>query len=166
MTELHIRKRVLILLVMLAFVFVLLFLRIAYLTTTLSEDLTARGVRQWTREGTVYARRGSILDTHGKTLVMSTTAYIVSADPRKISDMSLFTQTICPILDLDEEQIQRKLSDKGKASVTLKRQVSRETADSLRKLQTTGDEAVRTQLKALLFDEDVRRVYLNDAFLV
>ena len=166
MTELHIRRRVFALLMLLVFLFVLLFLRITYLTTTLSEELTARGVKQWTREGTVYARRGSILDTNGQTLVMSATAYIVSADPRKISDMSLFIQTICPILDLDEESIAKKLSDKSKASVTLKRQVARETADELRKLQSAGTEEVRRELKALLFDEDVRRVYLKNAFLV
>lgn len=166
MTELHIRRRVFALLMLLVFLFSLLFLRITYLTTTLSEELTARGVKQWTREGTVYARRGSILDTNGQTLVMSATAYIVSADPRKISDMSLFTQTICPILDLDEESIAKKLSDKRKASVTLKRQVARETADELRALQASGSEEVRKELKALLFDEDVRRVYLKNAFLV
>lgn len=166
MTELHIRRRVFALLMLLVFLFSLLFLRITYLTTTLSEELTARGVKQWTREGTVYARRGSILDTNGQTLVMSATAYIVSADPRKISDMSLFTQTICPILDLDEESIAKKLSDKRKASVTLKRQVARETADELRALQAGGSEEVRKELKALLFDEDVRRVYLKNAFLV
>jgi len=165
-TELHIRKRVFALLVLLVFVFTLLFLRITYLTTTLSETLTARGVKQWTREGTVYARRGSILDTNGQTLVMSATAYIVNADPRKISDMSLFTQTICPILDLDEESAAQKLSNRTRASVTLKRQVSRETADELRRLQTTGNEAVKKELSALMFDEDVRRVYLKDAFLV
>ena len=99
-TELHIRKRVFALLMLMVFLFSLLTLRIVYLTTALSDDLTMRGIRQWTREGTVYARRGSILDTNGQTLVMSATAYIVSADPRKISDMSLFAQTICPILDL------------------------------------------------------------------
>lgn len=166
MTELHIRRRVFTLLMLLVFLFVLLFLRITYLTTTLSAELTARGVKQWTREGTVFARRGSILDTNGQTLVMSATAYIVNADPRKISDMSLFTQTICPILDLDEESTSQKLSDKRKASVTLKRQVPRETADELRKLQSSGSEAIQKELKALLFDEDVRRVYLKNAFLV
>ena len=165
-TELHIRKRVFALLMLLVMLFVVLFLRIVYLTTTRSEELTLRGVKQWTREGTVYARRGSILDTNGETLVMSATAYIVSADPRKISDMSLFTQTICPILDLDAENIVTKLSDRGKASVTLKRQVSREKADELRKLQASGSENVQIQLRALLFDEDVRRVYLKNAFLV
>lgn len=164
-TELHIRKRVFALLVMLVFLFGLLTLRIAYLTTTRSEELTLRGIRQWTREGTVYARRGRILDTNGQTIVMSATAYVVSADPRKISDISLFTQTICPILDLSEESVAGKLKDRSKASITLKRQVPREKADALRKLQSNGDEAVQKQLRALLFDEDVRRVYPRGAFL-
>ena len=164
-TELHIRKRVFALLMMLAFLFSLLTLRIAYLTTARSSELTQRGISQWTREGTVYARRGSILDTNGQTLVISATAYIVSADPRKVSDISLFTQTVCPILDLSEESVAQKLSDRTKASVILKRQVSREKADELRTLQASADEAVASQLSALLFDEDVRRAYPRGAFL-
>lgn len=164
-TELHIRKRVFALLMMLAFLFSLLTLRIAYLTTARSSELTQRGISQWTREGTVYARRGSILDTNGQTLVISATAYIVSADPRKVSDISLFTQTVCPILDLSEESVTQKLSDRTKASVILKRQVSREKADELRSLQASAGEAVAAQLEALLFDEDVRRTYPRGAFL-
>ena len=164
-TELHIRKRVFALLMMLAFLFSLLTLRIAYLTTARSSELTQRGISQWTREGTVYARRGSILDTNGQTLVISATAYIVSADPRKVSDISLFTQTVCPILDLSEESVTQKLSDRTKASVILKRQVSREKADELRSLQASAGDAVAEQLEALLFDEDVRRAYPRGAFL-
>lgn len=164
-TELHIRKRVFALLIMLAFLFSLLTLRITYLTTARSSELTQRGISQWTREGTVYARRGSILDTNGQTLVISATAYIVSADPRKVSDISLFTQTVCPILDLSEESVSQKLSDRTKASVILKRQVPREKADELRSLQASADDAVARQLGALLFDEDVRRAYPRGAFL-
>ena len=164
-TELHIRKRVFALLMMLAFLFSLLTLRIAYLTTARSSELTQRGISQWTREGTVYARRGSILDTNGQTLVISATAYIVSADPRKVSDISLFTQTVCPILDLSEESVAQKLSDRTKASVILKRQVAREKADELRSLQAGAEGAVAEQLSALLFDEDVRRAYPRGAFL-
>ena len=163
-TELHIRRRVFALLLILNFVFLLLALRIAYLTTTLSEELTSRGVKQWTRSGTVYARRGNVEDTNGQTLVMSATAYIVSADPRKISDISLFAQTICPILDLDEDSVRSKLEDRNKASVTLKRQVTRRTADELRRLQG-GTDAAAAELRALLFDEDVRRYYPRGAFL-
>ncbi|MEG2315307.1 MAG: hypothetical protein RSC91_03755, partial [Clostridia bacterium] len=164
-TELHIRKRVFILLVLLVCLLVLLMARIAYLTTSESASLTARGIRQWTREGTVYARRGNILDTHGQTLVVSATAYIVSANPRKISDISLFAQTVCPILDISEESVTRKLADQTKASIMLKRQVTREKADELRLLQASANTAVAAELKALIFDEDVRRVYSRGTFL-
>lgn len=163
--ELHIRKRVLTLLVLLIFLFGVLVCRIAYLTTARSAELTSRGVRQWTREGTVYARRGNILDTNGQTLVMSATAYIVSVDPGKVQDVQAFARAISPILGLSEEKVAEKASQRGKSSVTLKRQVSRETADQLRQLKQSKDAETAAAASALLFDEDVRRVYLRGAFL-
>lgn len=163
--ELHIRKRVLTLLVLLIFLFGVLVCRIAYLTTARSAELTSRGVRQWTREGTVYARRGNILDTNGQTLVMSATAYIVSVEPGKVQDVQAFARAISPILGLPEEKVAEKASQRGKSSVTLKRQVSRETADQLRQLKQSKDAETAAAASALLFDEDVRRVYLRGAFL-
>ena len=163
--ELHIRKRVLTLLVLLTFLFGVLVCRIAYLTTARSAELTSRGVRQWTREGTVYARRGNILDTNGQTLVMSATAYIVSVEPGKVQDVQAFARAISPILGLSEEKVAEKASQRGKFSVTLKRQVSRETADQLRQLKQSKDAETAAAASALLFDEDVRRVYLRGAFL-
>ena len=163
--ELHIRKRVLTLLVLLIFLFGVLVCRIAYLTTARSAELTSRGVRQWTREGTVYARRGNILDTNGQTLVMSATAYIVSVEPGKVQDVQAFARAISPILGLSEEKVAEKASQRGKSSVTLKRQVSRETADQLRQLKQSKDSETAAAASALLFDEDVRRVYLRGAFL-
>lgn len=163
--ELHIRKRVLTLLVLLIFLFGVLVCRIAYLTTARSAELTSRGVRQWTREGTVYARRGNILDTNGQTLVMSATAYIVSVEPGKLQDVQAFARAISPILGLSEEKVAEKASQRGKSSVTLKRQVSRETADQLRQLKQSKDAETAAAASALLFDEDVRRVYLRGAFL-
>lgn len=163
--ELHIRKRVLTLLVLLIFLFGVLVCRIAYLTTARSAELTSRGVRQWTREGTVYARRGNILDTNGRTLVMSATAYIVSVEPGKVQDVQAFARAISPILGLSEEKVAEKASQRGKSSVTLKRQVSRETADQLRQLKQSKDAETAAAASALLFDEDVRRVYLRGAFL-
>lgn len=163
--ELHIRKRVLTLLVILIFLFGILACRIAYLTTARSAELTSRGVRQWTREGTVYARRGNILDTNGQTLVMSATAYIVSVEPGKVKDAEAFARIVSPILGLFEEKVAEKAANRGKSSVTLKRQVPRETADRLRQLKQSKDAETAEAASALLFDEDVRRVYLRGAFL-
>ena len=99
-TELPIRRRVFVLLIALALLYLVLAVRITALTTVESISLTQRGVRQWTRDGIVYARRGEILDTNGQALVMSATAYIVSVDPRKVSDEALFVRTLCPVLEL------------------------------------------------------------------
>ena len=104
-TELHVRKRILGLLLLFAVLFLLLFLRIAYLTTIQSAALTQRGIRQWTREGTVYARRGRILDRNGDTLVMSATAFIVNADPRKIEDQEAFAKLVAPVLSISAETV-------------------------------------------------------------
>ena len=163
-TELHVRKRILGLLLLFALLFFLLFLRIAYLTTIQSAALTQRGIRQWTREGTVYARRGRILDCNGNTLVMSATAYIVNADPRKIEDPEAFAQLVAPVLSISEESVLSRIGDRTKASVTLKRQVAVEVVDELRKLQLSNDTAKLSS--AVLFDEDVRRVYPHGSFLV
>lgn len=163
--ELHIRKRVLTLLVILIFLFGVLMCRIAYLTTARSAELTSRGVRQWTREGTVYARRGNILDTNGQTLVMSATAYIVSVEPARVKDAEAFARLVSPILGISEEKVAEKAAQRSRSSVTLKRQVSRETADQLRQLKQSKDAETAEAASALLFDEDVRRVYLRGAFL-
>lgn len=163
--ELHIRKRVLTLLVILIFLFGVLMCRIAYLTTARSAELTSRGVRQWTREGTVYARRGNILDTNGQMLVMSATAYIVSVEPARVKDAEAFARIVSPILGISEEKVAEKAAQRSRSSVTLKRQVSRETADQLRQLKQSKDAETAAAASALLFDEDVRRVYLRGAFL-
>ena len=164
-TELHIRKRVFTLLVALVLLFGLLVTRIAYLTTAESASLTKRGIRQWTREGTVYARRGRILDANGQTLVLSATAYIVSVEPRKVSDAQRFASVVAPVLDISEESARTKALAKDKSTVILKRQVTREKADELRALMDSADETVAKSASALVFDEDVRRVYLRGAFL-
>ena len=165
-TELHVRKRILGLLLLFAFLFFLLFLRIAYLTTFQSAALTQRGIRQWTREGTVYARRGKILDRNNDTLVMSATAYIVNADPRKIDDPEAFAHLVAPVLSVSEDSVLNRISNRSKASVTLKRQVAVDVVDQLRQYQLSEEETTAKLASALLFDEDVRRVYPHGAFLV
>lgn len=165
-TELRIRKRVFTLLVILVLLFTILVVRIGKLTTVDSVSLTQRGIRQWTRDGVVYARRGKILDSNGQVLVMSATAYIVSVNPQKVNDAESFAEMISTILDISEENVQNKILDKTKASIMLKRQVSREKVDELRALQLSEDEQVSSAMSALLFDEDVKRVYPRGDFLV
>ncbi|MBQ2699960.1 MAG: PASTA domain-containing protein [Clostridia bacterium] len=163
--ELFIRKRLWLLTVILVLLFGAVSLRIGSLTVFQGEALTARGVRQWTRQGVVAARRGSLVDCNGETLVISATAYIVCANPRQISDDGAFLDVVCPILEIDRQNAAKKIADKSKASVILKRQVPREVVDTLRQKMQEPVMQKNGVLKGLTFDEDTRRWYPKGAFL-
>lgn len=161
--ELLVRKRIWLMTLVLAGLFLLVIGRIAVLTIRDAEALTQRGVSQWTKAGVITARRGNIVDSHDNLLVLSATAYIVTADPRMVPDAEAFLDTIAPVLSLDRESALKKLKDKTKGSVILKRQVPRDTVDALRRLKAEAPES--SGLKALSFDEDTSRYYPHGALL-
>ena len=161
--ELLVRKRIWLMTLVLAALFLLVIGRLATLTIRDAEALTQRGVSQWTKAGTVTAKRGSIVDRYGQVLAMSATAYTVTADPRLVTDVDAFLDALEPILSLDRESAARKLSDRSKGSVILKRQVDRSTVDQLRTLKREAPQ--NAGLSALSFDEDVCRIYPYGALL-
>ena len=161
--ELLVRKRIWLMTLVLTGLFLLAAARIAVLTTSEAAALTERGIRQWTKAGIVTARRGTITDRKGRTLAISATAYIVTADPRLVSDTEKFLDSIEPVLNINKEAARKRLQDKTKGSIILKRQVSRETVDALRQLRSDAPED--SGLKALSFDEDICRYYPYGALL-
>lgn len=161
--ELLVRKRIWLMTITLAGLFLLVIGRLATLTIRDAETLTQRGVSQWTKAGTVTARRGSIIDRHERVLALSATAYTVTADPRLVTDIPAFLDALEPVLPLERESATKKLSDNTKGSVILKRQVDRATVDRLRTLKNEAPESAC--LSALAFDEDVSRWYPGGAML-
>ena len=163
-TGLTIRRRLLMMLSALTILFSLIGVRIGNLTLIQGESLTARGVRQWTREGVVTAQRGAIEDTRGGVLALSATAYIVTANPQLVTDESAFARVMGEMLQADAAAMEKKLQNKKLASVILKRQVPRETVDAIRALRNEDAEMGKL-LRGVSFDEDTRRLYPKGAFL-
>lgn len=161
--ELKVRKRMLLLTVIVIGLFGLVVLRVAQLTILQSDELTARGVSQWTKQGTVTSRRGDVVDRSGNLLAVSASAYIVTADPRLVTDENAFLDALDTVMPLDRETALKKLQDKTKGSIILKRQVARDVVDQIRQLRQESDAALG--LKAIAFDEDVRRWYPRGALL-
>lgn len=161
--ELLVRKRIWLMTLVLAGLFLLAAVRIGHLTIRDAQELTARGVSQWTKAGVITARRGDIEDRYGNLLAASATTYIVTADPRMVPDAEAFLKAIEPVMSLDRESALRKLSDKTKGSVILKRQVRRDTVDALRQLRNDAPESAG--LAALSFDEDTSRIYPYGAMM-
>ena len=154
--ELQVRKRMLLMTVVLGALFLLVIGRLWQLTVLESETLTRRGVSQWTKEGIVTARRGTITDRNNNVLALSATSYMVCADPRLVEDPELFAETLQDVLPLGDSA-KTKLRDNTKGSVILKRQVTRDVVDRIRQLKTSADP--KAGLAAITFDEDSRRWY-------
>lgn len=157
-----VRKRLLLMLTAFFFLFCLIIGRLFSLQVLQAEALTARGVSQWTRSGQIAAQRGDIVDTNGKLLVQSTSAYTVCVNPRQVEDAQGLARVLSQELGVSAENVLKKVSDKTKSSVTIKRQVSREKVDVLRGLKAGTEEKA---LSGLLFDEDTRRWYPMGAYL-
>ena len=155
--ELKVRKRMLLMTVVLGGLFLLVTGRLWQLTVLEADALTQRGVNQWMKEGVVTARRGTITDRNNNVLALSATSYMVCADPRLVENPALFVDTLENVLPLPEENTQKKLSDKTKGSVILRRQVTRQTVDAIRQLRKQADPSAG--LQAITFDEDARRWY-------
>ena len=154
-----VRKR----LVLLMGGFFLLFLcvcaRLVDVQIVRQKELTARGVKQWTRSGVVAARRGDIVDTNGRLLAQSVTSFILTARPRDVKDAGALAKVLARELGLDEKTILKKLSGSKAASVTLARQLSREDADRLRAIRQNGNSPDAEALIGITFDEDASRWY-------
>ena len=123
------------------------------------KELTARGVKQWTRSGVVAARRGDIVDTNGRLLAQSVTSFILTARPRDVKDAAALAKVLARELGLNEEKTIQKLSGSKAASVTLARQISREDADRLRAIRQSGNDPDAQALIGITFDEDASRWY-------
>lgn len=159
------RKRLIWLMGGFSLLFLVLIGRLFNLQVLQAESLSRIGVRQWTRSGAVSAQRGSILDRDGELLVQSTTAYIVCANPRQVSNAQGLAQAMEEILGLDPQSTLSKVADTGKASVILKRQVSREDVDLIRTLRDQSPYRENKALAGLTFDEDTKRWYPYGPFL-
>lgn len=142
--------------------FLLVCVRLFYLQVVEAHSLTKRGINQWTRSGQVSAQRGNMVDRNGKLLVQSTTAYTVCVNPRQVTNAVALAKVLNDELGLDEANVIKKVSDKTKSSIILKRQVSRSIVDTLRGLKS-GEQA--EALSGLTFDEDTKRWYPMGAYL-
>ena len=138
--------------------------RLFYLQCIAAEDLQRRAQAQWTSESIIRPTRGMITDRNGTVLAQSATAYTVCASPRQVKDAEIFASLLAPVLDVEASSIEKKASDRTKGGVTLKRQVSRETAQQLKSMQAEHNAKGSDALDGLYLEEESKRYYPMGAF--
>lgn len=129
--------------VLFVFSFIALFygvivVRLFYWQVIRGSELRVEASAQYFSELTLPAARGAILAGDGKPLVMNQQAYLVYAEPRKVTDKEKFARDVSEILRLDQKEVRTNLSDPNRAWLPLGHKVERSTADALRALKLTG----------------------------
>ena len=127
-----------------------------YWLQVVQHDLYAqRAENQQLRSTRIPAPRGEILDRSGQTLATSATCWTVRAAPRELEaeDVDAASRTLAEILDLDEETVREKLSQRTSNDALLRRRVDKALADQVR------DACAANGWKGIYLNEDTQRVY-------
>ncbi len=145
------RKRLLIFLLVIILILFALILRTGYIQLVWGNELQEKAMDQWTRTLDVYPKRGIIYDRNKVVLAQSASADSIAVRPGQLEDPKDASEKLAAILQLDEEKLYKKLADKKKSEVWVKRQLSREESVKIRKLN----------IKGVYFTEEPKRYYPN-----
>ncbi|MBI4066314.1 penicillin-binding protein 2 [Candidatus Gottesmanbacteria bacterium] len=129
--------------------YALLVARLFYWQVIRSSALRLEAASQYYLTFTLPAQRGSILASDGKPLVLNQSAYLAFAEPRKVSNISSFAQSVSSVLELDAKEVQASLSESGRVWVPLAHKVEAARMRALKDLKLTG----------LGFEKEPKRMY-------
>ena len=150
-----VKKRIIIIIVLIAFVFALLFGRLFYLQVVWSEGLQYLAYDQWTRELPFRADRGDIVDVNGVVLAKSGTVYTLYARPNEIDDKEYIAKSISGIIGVDSQSLVQKLSKTGVSEITVAKNLTKEQMLKL----------IATDIQGLYLTADSSRYYSYGNFL-
>lgn len=89
----------------------------------------------------IPAVRGSIYDSRGELLAISTTGYSVAAEPDKISDKEGTAESLAPVLKMAPRDIESLLDSPG-GFVWISRKISPDEVEKVREMDLSGVEVV------------------------
>ena len=142
------RKKILVMFLGLTLAFVLLFVRLIYLTVWRSEYYTERATRLHERERNIKAARGRILDRNGAVLADNKTVCTISVIYNQIEDPESVIKVLSEELELSEESVRRKV-EKYSSMERIKSNVEKAVGDRIREYDLPG----------VKVDEDYKRYY-------
>ena len=123
--------------------FVMLFTKLYHWQITEHEEIQSLAVSQQTLRTPVDASRGTIYDRNGTILAMSASAETIFLSPKEIleneQDQELIANGLAEILDMDAEDILKKMEKTNSQYEELKKKADDELADKVREFINEND---------------------------
>ncbi len=120
-----------------------------------NERLSSIEKKQFNKTVTLNSRRGAIYDRSENELAVTVTSFSVYADPKIIKNRVKVSRNLAKILNIPSKKIFKKIKNKKKRFVWLKRRASSEIKDKIAK----------AQLKGISIIEEPKRIYPNGSLL-
>ena len=132
------RMRLLTVYLSIAFLFVLLLVRLVFVCIIDARALQEKANAQQNRELPLKAERGNILDANGEIIVGNKQVYTIYVRPRSVTDVNLVASVLSKALDLNEDALRLKIIEAKTGEFTLKKNVPYETGVALKNLGMNG----------------------------
>ena len=141
---------------LIALLFVVLSFRLAKIMIIDADALTQKAISQQTRDTTIEAKRGVIYDRNGKELATSSICYTLYAFPgtfrqdKTSEEINANIKKLYKVLNITKTDERKALKKKLKSKdsiVTLKKHLSKKTADKVRKLGLPGMELTQATMR-------------------
>lgn len=156
MSALHLRlkRRLIIALSIIGFIFIILLIRLTYLQAFASTDLMEKRLNQLIATIPITASRGDIYDCKMEILAKDASSTSIYARPVDIEDADRTANILSEILEKDKEEVYEKLTDATENIVLIQRKVDNNKALEIR----------AENIRGLEFGEDKKRYYKNGNF--
>jgi len=136
-SQLTIRRRIWIALLIGSFLFISLITRLGYIQLVKGDWLAEKAEDLWKRDIPVEAKRGKILDRNGEVLALNISSPTVIAIPIQIKDPGLTAKELANILHISEQKVY-KLITKKELMVKVARKISEDQAKKIKALKLPG----------------------------
>jgi len=113
-------------------------LRATWVGTVNSGSLSDRAVSQQVEDIADPARRGTIFDRNGVELAVSDDSVTVFAHPFLIKDPARVAARLAPLVGRSDDELLRKLADRGATFVYLRRKMDASLGERIKKLAIEG----------------------------
>ena len=138
--------------------FLVIFLRLAYIQVIWGKNLQARAGEQWQRDLPIRAYRGDIVDANGNLLATTETGYSLYARPQSVDQPELAAERLSAVLQTDYATLYQKLTKRGVSEVTLKRQLTAQQAEEIRSFDLRGVYLASEGLRSYVYGELLSQV--------
>ena len=147
------KKRLLAIIIAVAFLFLFVLGRMFYIQIIWGEDLQKKAIDQWTRDIPVIAGRGKIYDSNGVMLAGNDDTYTVFVRKKAAGNIDDLCGVLSETIGVDKAAAYERLTGTVSSEITVAKHVEKEKIDKLLQMNLSGVYCSRDNTRVYPYNE-------------